>query len=189
MYNFILKLGVILEAVIVHTTRTIAIDCYVKSTQKIEKTKKKIFFNKFFSDFAISQNKPTSNVGWKVLLHPLYSSDLPLSGYHLFRSMQNVLTEIKFNSVQDIKNWLHAFLAAQPPQFYWDRIHKLPDRSTNVAASDGLYFEWDVISFSYLNKPLFFTKKSRFLIPTPNIYRWKIERKYLTNKALIFEIV
>ena len=38
------NLVVILEVVIVHATRSITIDSYVKRTQKIEKTKKKIFF-------------------------------------------------------------------------------------------------------------------------------------------------
>ena len=84
----------------------------------------------------LSPNKPTSNVGWEVLLHPHYSSDLAPSDYHLFRSIQNALTGIKFSSVQGIKNWLDSFLATKPAQFNWGGIHKLPERWTNVIPSD-----------------------------------------------------
>jgi len=55
---------VILEAMIVHDTRSITIDCYVNSTQKIEKTKKKIFFDKFFSDFLQFKSEQTHKQCW-----------------------------------------------------------------------------------------------------------------------------
>ena len=81
------------------------------------------------------------NSGWEVLPHPPYSLDLAPSDYHLFWSMQNVLTGIRFTSEQGIKNWLDSFLAAKPAQFFWDGIHKLPERWEKVIASDGQYFE------------------------------------------------
>ena len=90
---------------------------------------------------AIPVKNYLENSGWEVLPHPPYSPDLAPSNYHLFRSMQNGLTGIRFTSEQDIKNWLHSFLAAKPAQFFWDGIHKLPERWEKVIASDGQYFE------------------------------------------------
>ena len=70
-----------------------------------------------------------------------HNSDLAPSDYHLFRSIQNALTGIRITSEQGIKNSLDSFLAAKPAQFFWDGIHKLPERWEKVVASDGQYFE------------------------------------------------
>ena len=90
---------------------------------------------------AIPVKKYLENSGWEVLPYAPYSPDLASSDYHLFRSMQNALTGIRFTSEQGIKNWLDSFLAAKPAQFFWDGIHKLPERWEKVTASDGQYFE------------------------------------------------
>lgn len=52
------------------------------------------------------------NIGWEILKHPPYSPDLAPSDYHLFRSMQNALTGLRFTSIDAIKNWLDDFLTA-----------------------------------------------------------------------------
>ena len=90
---------------------------------------------------AIPVKNYFENSGWKVLPHPPYNPDLAPSDYHLFQSMQNALTEIRFTSEQGIKNWLDSFLAAKPSRFFWDGIHKLPERWEKVIGSDGQYFE------------------------------------------------
>ena len=54
--------------------------------------------------------------------------------------MQNALTGIRFTSEQGIKNWIDSFLAAKAAQFFWDEIHKMPERREKVLASDGKYF-------------------------------------------------
>ena len=63
---------------------------------------------------AIPVKNYLENSGWEVLAHPPYSPDLAPSVYHLFRSMQNALTGIRFTSEQGIKNWLDSFWAAKP---------------------------------------------------------------------------
>ena len=90
---------------------------------------------------AIPVKNYLENSGWGVLPHPPYSPDLASSDYHFFRSMQNALTGIRLTSEQGIKNWLDSFLAAKPAQFFWDEIHKLPERWEKVIASDGQYLE------------------------------------------------
>ena len=90
---------------------------------------------------AIPVKNYLENSGWEVLPHPPYSPDLAPSHYHLFRSMQNALTEIRFTSEKGIKNWLDLLLAAKTVQLFWEGIHKLPERWEKVIASDGQYFE------------------------------------------------
>ena len=76
---------------------------------------------------AILVKNYLENSGWEFLPHPPYSPDLAPSDYHLFRSMQNAFSGIRFTSKQGINNWLDSFLAAKPAQFFWDGIHKLPE--------------------------------------------------------------
>ena len=90
---------------------------------------------------AIPDKNYLGNRGWEVSPHQSYSPDLAPSDYHLFRSMQNALTGMRFTSEQDIKNWLDSFLATKPAQFFWHGIHKLPERWEKVIASDGQYFK------------------------------------------------
>ena len=37
--------------------------------------------------------------------------------------------------------WLDSFLAAKPEQFFWNGIHKLPERWEKLRALDGQYFK------------------------------------------------
>ena len=90
---------------------------------------------------AIPVKNYFENSVWEVLPHPPYSLDLAPSDYHLFRSMQNALTRMRFTSEQSIKKCLDSFLASKPTQFFWDGIHKLPERWEKVIDFDGQYFE------------------------------------------------
>lgn len=81
------------------------------------------------------------NSGWEVLNHSPRSPDLAFSAYHLFRSMQNALTGIKFTSVEGIKNWIDSFLVSKDVKKNRDGIHKFPELWEKVSASDGKYFE------------------------------------------------
>ena len=83
---------------------------------------------------AIPVKNYLENSGWEVLSHPPYSPEVAPSDYHLFRSMQNALTGMRFRSEQGIKNWLYSFLAAKPAQFFWDGIHEFPETWEKVIA-------------------------------------------------------
>ena len=90
---------------------------------------------------AIPVQNYLENSGWNVLPHLPYSPDHAAFDYHLFRSMQNALSGIRFTSEQGIKNWLDSFMAAKPAQFFRDGIHEFPERWQKVIASDEKYFE------------------------------------------------
>jgi histone-lysine N-methyltransferase SETMAR len=55
---------------------------------------------------------------WEILLHPLYSSDLPPSDYHLFRSLSSNLLGISFNNGAELQNWFDEFFTAKPADFF-----------------------------------------------------------------------
>jgi histone-lysine N-methyltransferase SETMAR len=66
-------------------------------------------------------------LGWDVLLHPLYSPDLAPSDYHLFRSLQSCLKGKNFTSPEACKNHLEQFFALKTGAFCMDGIMKLPE--------------------------------------------------------------
>jgi len=78
---------------------------------------------------------------WEVLSHPPYSPDIAPSDYHLFRSMTHSLSEQKFSSYEDIKQWVDWWIASKDGDFFRRGICMLSERWEKVVASDGQYFE------------------------------------------------
>nr|KAF6369105.1 hypothetical protein mMyoMyo1_010510 [Myotis myotis] len=72
------------------------------------------------------------DLAWEVLTHPLYSPDLAPSDYHLFQSMAHTLSEQHFKTYKEVENWVSEWFASKQEKFYWDGIHKLPERWGNV---------------------------------------------------------
>ena len=66
-------------------------------------------------------------LGWEVMLHPPYSSDLAPSDYYLFRSMQYSLNGKTFNDDEAVKSHLVKFFAHKEQKFYERGIMKLPE--------------------------------------------------------------
>ena len=54
------------------------------------------------------KTRQLSQLGWKVLIHPLYSLDITPSD-HLCQPLQNSLNGKKFNSLEDHKRHLEQF--------------------------------------------------------------------------------
>jgi histone-lysine N-methyltransferase SETMAR len=57
-------------------------------------------------------------LGWEVLAHPLYSPDLALSDYHLFRSLASALKDQHFDTADSVKNFLIGYFDVKPKKFY-----------------------------------------------------------------------
>lgn len=71
-------------------------------------------------------------LGWKVLEDPAYNSDIVPFDYHLFRSMQNALSDARFKTFEKAEKWVYDFIA-----FFTIGIRKLFDRWRK---SSGEYF-------------------------------------------------
>ena len=82
-----------------------------------------------------------SALRWDVLSHPPYSPDLAPSDYHLFASMGHALAEQRFCSYEEVGKWLDGWMASKNERFYWQGIHKLPERWSKCVESNGAYFE------------------------------------------------
>lgn len=82
-----------------------------------------------------------SALGWELLPHPPYSPDLAPSDYHLFSSMGHALAEQHFKTFEDVRKWLDEWISMKDEAFFWNGIHKLPERWIKCVESEGQYFE------------------------------------------------
>ena len=78
-------------------------------------------------------------LGWEVLIHPLYSPDTAPLDFHLFRSLQNSVNGKNFNSLEDCKRHLVQVFAQEDKKFWEDGIMKLPEKWQKVVEQKGEY--------------------------------------------------
>ena len=78
-------------------------------------------------------------LGWEVLMHPLYSPDLVPSDYHLFRSLKNSLNGVKLASKEACENHLVQFFAQKSQKLYSDGIMILPEKWQKLIDENGTY--------------------------------------------------
>ncbi|GBP55469.1 Mariner Mos1 transposase [Eumeta japonica] len=90
---------------------------------------------------AVPGKNYLKTLDWKVLPHPPYSPDIAPSDYHLFQSMAHVVSEQRFTSYEDTKNWIDSWIPSKDKEFFRLGIRKLLERWKKVVASDGQYFD------------------------------------------------
>ncbi|GBP49604.1 Mariner Mos1 transposase [Eumeta japonica] len=75
------------------------------------------------------------------LLGMIHKQDIAPSDYHLFRSMAHALSEQRFTSYEDNKNWVDAWIASKNKEFVRLGMRTLLERWKKVVASGGQYFD------------------------------------------------
>ena len=75
---------------------------------------------------AIHTLQTLVKLGFTVLEHPAYSSDLAPSDYHLFGPLKDALRGRRFTSDEGVKEAVDEWLAAEPKTFFFSEdIQKL----------------------------------------------------------------
>ncbi|CAD5220512.1 unnamed protein product [Bursaphelenchus okinawaensis] len=103
---------------------TIPVDVYCRQIKSVAVAlhgkKDRVFF---IHDTArayvtkLTQHK-LKRLGWAVMLHSLYSTDVTPTDYNMFYSLQNHLNATRFDNRDDLKRWWANFFNSQTPGFY-----------------------------------------------------------------------
>ena len=80
-------------------------------------------------------------LNFEILAHPPYSPYLAPSDYRLFGPLKEALSGRRFTSDQELKEAVHAWLAAQPKTFFSEGIKKLVQRWKKCIEKQGDYVE------------------------------------------------
>lgn len=90
---------------------------------------------------ALRTKETLKELKWEILTHPAYSPDIAPSDFHLFRSMQHVLSDVRFNNAEEVQKFVDNFIQSKPIDFFHRGIHLLPERWQKVVDNDGEYFD------------------------------------------------
>lgn len=82
-----------------------------------------------------------SELGWEVLEHPPYSPDLSPCDYHMFGPLKEALGGQRFNTDDEVEEFVRTWLSELPKEFFDTGIKKLPERWTKCVTSEGKYIE------------------------------------------------
>jgi hypothetical protein len=87
---------------------------------------------------------------WKVMEHPVHSSDFVPSDFHLFGPLNEVLGGRRFQYDEDVKNAVCQWLCAQPETFDYDGIKKLIRCWEKYAEKHGDYVRVEKLCILFL---------------------------------------
>ena len=104
-----------------------------------ERRKVRLLHDNVRANAAKVPTQKLEELGWEVLLHSPSSPDLPLSDYHLFRSLYNHLVTRRFDDETDLKSDLKVFFSSLSKKFFADRILNLSKRWQYVTDNDSVY--------------------------------------------------
>ncbi|GFX46174.1 histone-lysine N-methyltransferase SETMAR [Trichonephila clavipes] len=88
---------------------------------------------------SVMTRQKLRELGWEVLMHPPYSSDLAPSDYHFFLTLKNFLSDKKLGSRKDCENRLLEFSADNDQDFYERCIMMLPLKWQQIIQQNGAY--------------------------------------------------
>lgn len=77
--------------------------------------------------------------GFEILPHPAYSPDLAPSDYYLFSNMKKDKRGLKFQDLNDVKDWAKNWLASKDKLFFSKGIDALPERWERCVMLHGQY--------------------------------------------------
>ena len=86
---------------------------------------------------TFSKNHAEKNIGFRPDPTP-HPPDFTLSDFHIFHSLQNVLTDKKFSQKDQVK-MLMKNLSLKPAEFYLGGINKLHDKWQELILNKGKY--------------------------------------------------
>ena len=76
-------------------------------------------------------------LGYELLPHPLYSPDLSLTDYHLFRDLDNFVRGKIFKKEDEVKNAVETFFSEKSTNYFEKGIERLVERWKKCAERDG----------------------------------------------------
>ncbi|KAF7281308.1 hypothetical protein GWI33_004888 [Rhynchophorus ferrugineus] len=80
-------------------------------------------------------------LGFELLPHPPFSSDLPPSDYFLFPEFKRMLAGKKFSSNEEVIADTEAYFEAKDKSYYKNGIEKLECRYNQCITLEGNYVE------------------------------------------------
>jgi histone-lysine N-methyltransferase SETMAR len=88
---------------------------------------------------ATATVQTVQRLGFELLPHPLYSSDLTPSDYHIFGPLKETLCGHRFGSHGDVQQAVQTRFCEEPKSFFFEGMKKLTERYQKCIIVQGDY--------------------------------------------------